>query len=262
MHILHFKNQKGETSLMQTIMVAALIVAAFFIGMLWTQVKNYEKNAGIQGNKLGSTGGVNDADAPDFGNAPNPNAKIELDPVTDKDHVRGNRSARVALVEYSDLECPFCKSFHPTAKQMLSSYGDKVMWVYRHFPLDQLHSKARNEAAASECVAKLGGEDKFWAFIDKVYEVTPANNGLDPNQLPEIATQVGVDKNKFNDCLTSKETTQLVSDQYSSGLKAGISGTPGNILLDTKTGKTTEVPGAVPFEQLKTMIDSFIAGLE
>ena len=80
----------------------------------------------------------------------------EYKKITDKDHIRGNKNASIVLIEYSDLECPFCKVFHTTLNQMLSTYEDKVMLVYRHFPLDSLHSKARKEAEASVCAAKLG----------------------------------------------------------------------------------------------------------
>ncbi len=80
----------------------------------------------------------------------------------DRDHIRGNPDAPVTLVEYSDFECPFCKRFHPTVKRIVDEYGGRVRWVYRHFPLDEIHPvKARREAAAAECAAELGGNDAF-----------------------------------------------------------------------------------------------------
>ena len=103
--------------------------------------------------------------------------------VTDSDHLRGDPKAKVKVVEFSDLECPFCKRFHVTMQQVIEEYDGKVAWIYRHFPLDSLHSKARKEAEASECAAELGGNDGFWAYIDKLFEITPSNNGLDPNLL-------------------------------------------------------------------------------
>lgn len=86
----------------------------------------------------------------------------------EQDHVRGNRNAQVLLIEYSDFQCPFCQRFHPTALQVLEEYGDDVAWVYRHFPLDQLHPQARSAALASECVTEIGGDEAFWEFTDKV----------------------------------------------------------------------------------------------
>jgi protein-disulfide isomerase len=112
-------------------------------------------------------------------------SKIDLDPVTEKDHIAGNPSADLILVEYSDPECPFCKKFHTTMLQVMDTYGKdgKVAWVYRHFPLDAIHSKARKEAEAIECAGELGGNDKLWAYLNKLEEITPANNQLDPSLL-------------------------------------------------------------------------------
>ncbi|MDP3973290.1 MAG: DsbA family protein [Candidatus Daviesbacteria bacterium] len=182
----------------------------------------------------------------------------DVEKLRDNDHVKGERSARILLIEYSDLECPFCKRFHPTAQQALDQYNGQVAWVYRHFPLDQLHPKADKEAEAVECANELGGNDGFWALTDKIYEVTPSNNGLNLDDLPKLATEVGLDQTKFKTCLDSGKYAQYVEDDYQSGIKAGVNGTPGNILLDTKSGKTVSVPGAVPFEQLKSAVDSLL----
>ncbi len=179
----------------------------------------------------------------------------EYKKITDKDHIRGDKKANIVLIEYSDLECPFCKVFHTTLNQMLSTYGNKVMWIYRHFPLDSLHSKAREEAEATECAAKLGGEAKFWEFVDKIFEVTPSNNGLDPAMLPTIAEQIGINRDKFETCLSSGETSSIVESDYQSGLSAGVNGTPGSFILNLKTGNSETIPGAVPFDQLKNIID-------
>jgi protein-disulfide isomerase len=87
-----------------------------------------------------------------------------LAPVTDKDHLIGNKDANFILVEYSDFECPFCKRFHPTATKLYKENPD-VAWVYRHFPLD-FHPTAQKSAEASECLAKIGGNEAFWKFND------------------------------------------------------------------------------------------------
>lgn len=110
---------------------------------------------------------------------------ITLEPVTEKDHVYGNPQAELLIIEYSDPECPFCKRFHETMTQVMKEYGDagKVAWVYRHFPLDSIHSKARHEAEAIECAGELGGNEKFWAYLNKLMEITPSNNQLDPSLL-------------------------------------------------------------------------------
>src|SRR3989344_8831460 len=127
----------------------------------------------------------------------------QMKPVTAEDHIRGDINAPVKIVEYSDTECPFCKRFHNTMKQVVAEYGSQVAWVYRHFPLDSLHEKARKEAEATECAAELGGNEKFWAYLDRLMEVTPSNDGLDSAELPKIAAYVCLDVTQFNTCLSS-----------------------------------------------------------
>lgn len=95
-------------------------------------------------------------------------AEVDLELVTDGDHVRGNKDAKVTLIEYSDYECPFCIRFHPTTLQLMEQYEGDLNWVYRHFPLEAIHPSARALAEASECVAQVAGNDAFWAFTDAV----------------------------------------------------------------------------------------------
>ncbi len=181
---------------------------------------------------------------------------VGLQPVTSEDHVLGNPDAPVKMVEFSDLECPFCKRVHPTLKNIMEAYGKdgKVAWVYRHFPLDGIHPKADKEAEASECVAELGGNDAFWRFIEKVYEVTPSNNGLDFLELPKIAGGLGIDVAKFNECLGSGKYADKVESHTREAVAAGGSGTPYTVIV-AKNGKTFPVSGAVPFETFKEVIE-------
>lgn len=174
-------------------------------------------------------------------------------PVSDSDHIRGNTNAQITIVEYSDLECPYCKGFHVTMKQVLATYGDKVRWVYKHFPLDERHPKADKEAEAAECAGEQGGNDAFWAYIDKVFEVTPSNNGLDLALLPVLAQDLGLDKGKFESCLSSGKYTELVEAQFQEGSRLGVDGTPGSFV------NGQPVRGAVPFEVLKGIIDAQLA---
>lgn len=177
------------------------------------------------------------------------------------DHIRGNPDAPVKIVEYSDPECPFCKRFHDTMKQVMDEYGKdgKVAWVYRNFPLDQLHPKARNEATAIECAGDLGGNDKFWAYADRLYEITPSNNNLDPAELPKIAQYVGLDVSKFNTCLTSGKFTKHIEDDVQNATATGGNGTPWSIVVD-KNGKKYPLSGAQPYASVKQLIDLALQG--
>lgn len=234
------------------IMLVVIIGLAFAVGVLWQKVSALD--SGSTSTRTAGSAANPQAAAPQA-----PPQAGEVEPVTQDDHVRGNRNARIALIEYSDLECPFCKSFHPTAKQAIDEYDGDVMWVYRHFPLDQIHSKADKQAEAVECAGKLAGNDGFWKMTDKIFEVTPSNNGLDNSTLPDLAASVGINKSQFQTCLDSGEFAQHVEDDYQAGIKAGVTGTPGNILLDTETGDTQLIPGAVPYPQLKQAIDAMLS---
>lgn len=179
---------------------------------------------------------------------------IQLSPVTDKDWARGKNNAKVTVVEFSDLECPFCKRFHPTMKQLIAEYPNDVQWIYRHFPLTSLHSKAPKEAEATECAGELAGQEGFWKYLDRLFEVTPSNNGLDLAQLSQIAQDVGLDRAKFQTCLDSGTYAQKVQEQENQAVAAGAQGTPYSVVVigDQKI----PVSGAVPYEQLKQIVDS------
>ena len=185
----------------------------------------------------------------------------QMTPVTSKDHIRGDINAPVKIVEYSDTECPFCKRFHATMKEVMDEYGKdgKVAWVYRHFPLDQLHSKARKEAVALECANEQGGNDKFWSYADRLYEVTPANNGLDPAELPKIAQYVGLDTTKFNTCLGSTKYDKHIEDEVQNATATGGNGTPWSIVVG-KNGKKYPISGAQPLPAVKQLIDLALQG--
>ena len=183
--------------------------------------------------------------------------KQSLRPIDANDHVLGSANARIVIVEYSDTECPFCKMFHDTMNTVMQEYGSRgeVAWVYRHFPIPELHSKAAREAEALECAAVLGGNSKFWEYTNKIYEVTPSNDGLDLAELPKIATQVGLSSSEFTTCLDGGEFTPRVRADIINAQEIGASGTPFSVLIDTKTGEYYPLEGAYPYNQLKQAID-------
>jgi len=190
---------------------------------------------------------------------PPTNNSLEMRPISSTDHILGNPNADLIIVEYSDTECPFCKTFHMTLKRVMEEYGSggKVAWVYRHFPIDQLHSKARKEAEATECAGGLGGEEKFWEYINLLYGTTNSNDSLDPAELPKMAGQVGLDVKDFEACLASGKYAEKVEADYQDAIKAGGRGTPNSIIL-SKDGTKTPVEGAQPYENLKNILDALL----
>jgi protein-disulfide isomerase len=227
-----------------------LVAAAFTIGMLYTKVQVLEQGLG------GAPGIAGNGTSP---TPTQPSTSAEnLDPVSDNDWIKGNRNAPVALVEYSDFECPFCKSFHPTAQRVVDEYGDNFMWVYRHFPLDSLHPNARKVSEAAECSGQQNGNSGFWAFTDRIYELTPDRTGYTMEQMLQVAEGAGLNLASFEACLNSGEMAAKVEAHYQSGIRAGVTGTPGNILVNMETGETRLLPGAVPYDQLKMYIDQML----
>ncbi len=91
--------------------------------------------------------------------------------LTSTDHINGYANAPIVIVEYSDSDCSYCKTFHATIHQLQNNYGNQVAWVYRHYPLDSLHPKARMEAEATECVAKLSDNTTFWKYLDSMFTI-------------------------------------------------------------------------------------------
>jgi len=176
-----------------------------------------------------------------------------------KDHIRGDiRKATVAVVEYSDFECPFCQRHHPTMKQVTDTYKDTVVWVYRHFPLS-FHANAQKEAEATECANELGGNDAFWKYTDAIFERTTAGGtGFPLANLAPLAKELGLDEAKFKTCLDSGKFAQHVKDDMSGGSAAGVSGTPGTIVVNLKTDENRIISGAVPFASFKAAIDALL----
>ena len=182
-------------------------------------------------------------------------------PVVSDDHIRGNANAPVKIIEFSDFECPFCKSFHATMKQVMNDYekDGKVAWVFRHFAIDELHSKARKEAQAAECAAEIGGNEGFWAYADRLFEIAPSNNRLDLAQLPKVALDTGLDQAKFEACLSGdqrggKFATHIEAD-IQDATASGGTGTPYSLVINSK-GHIFPLNGAQPYEAVKAVIEA------
>ncbi len=232
-------NQTTLQSAVQIALVLLLVIAAFFIGMLWTKVQSLEKGSAGSGN-------VAQGNNANGQNAPDPTQVGDIEPVNDKDHVFGDPNAKVVMIEYSDYQCPFCKAFDPTAKQLLNEFKGQVKWVYRQFPLESIHPNSREWAIAGECAAKVGGNDAFWKFTDAMFQTDQSS--IDVNK---IASQVGLNASAFKSCNDKKETNSIVDSHLQSGQKAGINGTPGAVMWNLETGAKEMVPGAVPYTTLK-----------
>lgn len=175
--------------------------------------------------------------------------------VDSTDHVRGATNGKVTIIEYSDLECPFCKQFHATLEQVVKEYPNDVRWVYRHAPLAQLHAKAEAEANAAECAGEQG---KFWEFIDLVFATTSGNDSLDLATLPDLAQTAGVANiAQFTGCVESNKYADKVQDQLNDSYVAGLRGTPYSVAVNDK-GEKRAISGAQPLASVKSHIDALL----
>lgn len=197
---------------------------------------------------------------PNSNPAPGESNPEAVAPVTAEDHILGNPDADIVIVEYSDLECPFCKQFHITMQQIMEEYGvdGRVAWVYRHFPLSQIHPNAPRLAEASECVAELGGNTSFWKFLDEIFAVAPINTFFPMDRLAEVAGKVGINEEALNACLSSGRHQDKVASQFQNAIDTGGRGTPHNILI-LKDGQKIELAGAQPYATVKNVIETILA---
>ncbi|MBD3281250.1 thioredoxin domain-containing protein [Candidatus Uhrbacteria bacterium] len=179
--------------------------------------------------------------------APPSNPVKAVDPSTD--HVWGNPDAKITLIEYSDFECPFCGKHYQTMKQLKEDYPNDIKVVFRHFPLS-FHQEAQKAAEASECAADQG---KFWEMYDKIFEANLAGE-MNVAKWKSIAADLGLDTEKFNNCLDSGETASRVAEDLNEGSGAGVQGTPGTFV----NGELVE--GALPYESFKQIIDTELGG--
>jgi protein-disulfide isomerase len=179
-------------------------------------------------------------------------------PISSEDHIIGDPNAPVKIVEYSDYECPFCKRIHQTLQQIMDEYGKdgQVAWVYRHFPLDQLHPvKALRESTTAECVNELGGNTAFWQFTDRFYELTPSNNQTDLDTvLPQIIGELGLSQSAIDSCVASGKYDQHIQDDINNAIETGGRGTPWSIVV-APNGKTFPLSGAQPYNSIKQLVD-------
>lgn len=182
----------------------------------------------------------------------------ELAPVTDADHIKGSPDAPIKIVEYSDFECPFCKRFHDTMNQVIDEYGDsgEVAWVYRHFPLEQLHPvKARAVALASECAAEQGGDEAFWQFTNRYFDVTLTNNRTDiETVIPQISNEIGLNTDALTSCIDEERYAEKVEADFTNAAATGGRGTPWSILV-APNGKKFPINGAQPYEAVAQLIE-------
>lgn len=174
--------------------------------------------------------------------------------ITASDHIQGSHDAPIAIYEFSDFECPYCKEHHETLSELINKYPNKIVWVYKHFPLS-MHPHSQEKAEASECVAEYAGNDGFWHFTELLF----ASGTETPlSDLPALAKKAGANITDFTSCISSGRYSQKIMTDQNLGTSLGVQGTPGNIIVNTRTGERTFIPGALPVDQLSPIIEGML----
>jgi NhaA family Na+:H+ antiporter len=141
-------------------------------------------------------------------------------PVTEHDHTYGNAGAPVTLVEYGDYQCPHCRQVQPIVRDLRERFGDRLRYVFRHFPINTLHPRAQKAAEAAEAAAAQG---KFWQMHDLLYDHQDA---LEDDDLVRYAAELGLDVERFERELRTGVYTERVREDFMSGVRSGANGTP------------------------------------
>lgn len=181
-------------------------------------------------------------------------------PVTPEDHLVGNPTAPVMVVEYGDIDSEYTKKFNAIMEQLMTEYAPegKVAWVFRHFPIIALHPNAAIHASAAECAASLGTADAFWRFIDAIAADAPGVNQFDPRDYPSVTARLGIDQAAFERCIAAGTFEARVQDDYTNALLAGAEGSP-YIVLMSEGMEPVPINGALPYQSMKEVLDRAVA---
>jgi protein-disulfide isomerase len=228
------------------ILIVILIAGAFYVGNLSAKVSYLEKGIGSGNNNGGQVAGAVNPPAAQPTVSPEVSDEV-FGKMVEGGHVIGNPKAKVAIVEFSDFQCPFCKRFVDDALvQLKKEYIDtgKAKLVFRHLPLTAIHPFAMGAALASECAGEQG---KFEAYHDKLFT---NQNALSVEDLKKYAGELGLNSGQFGQCLDGKKYQAKVDADMQLATENGVGGTPG-FYVDGKL-----VSGAQPFSAFKPIIDA------
>jgi protein-disulfide isomerase len=160
-------------------------------------------------------------------------------PVTERDHIRGPLDAALTLVEYGDFECPHCGAAYPVIEDVRMKMGQSLRFVYRHFPLPQVHPHAVQAAEAAEAA---GAQRRFWGMHDMLFENQQA---LDSGSLLLYATRLQLDVQAFTRDLVSHAHKPSVERDFMGGVRSGVNGTPTLFINGVRYDGSRDVPSMV-----------------
>lgn len=177
--------------------------------------------------------------------------------ITADGYIKGNENAKITIIEYSDLLCPYCKRHYDdqTVENLVKKYSKDVNMIFRQMPLPQLHPTAPLGAQWAVCVGQLAGADKFYKYLDKAFAV----NEFTQDNVTAIATGLWIKKSTFVECLNSQETIAKVAAETAEWQSLWVRGTPGNIIVDNEKGTFTLLAWAYPAADFEKIITSILS---
>ncbi len=177
---------------------------------------------------------------------------INTDQVTESDWTRGKKDSKVIVMEYGDFQCPACRNYESVLKQIHENYDDKILFVFRHFPLREVHANAMSSARAVEAAGKQG---KFWEMHDALYDHQDEwGERTDPISFYiQYATDLKLDINKFKSDMTADDVVRKIDDSYAAAIRLNLPGTPTFFV----NGKQIETP--VNYANFKQLLDLELA---
>lgn len=181
----------------------------------------------------------------------------KLAPISLEDHMAGNPEATLVIVEYSDIDCEYCKRFHTALSQIVSEYGPtgEVAWVYRHFPNVSLHGSSALHAEAAECVAEQGGSDDFFRFIDALNQEAPGGSQFDSRGYENVVEGLDLSVSSFTECMASDRMVDKVTRDFENAFAIGADGAPYSVIL-IEGKEPVPISGALPYDALKEVIET------
>ena len=156
---------------------------------------------------------------------------VNIPEITENEWVKGNAESDIVLVEYSDFQCPACKSAIPVVEAAVSEFSNHIKFVYRQFPLRSIHANAQITAQATEAA---GVQGKFWEMHDIIFEHQSDWKDLSSSEIDEVLTgyagEIGIDSEQFATDLRSSKVEDAVNEDYDGADGAKLRGTPTFIL--------------------------------
>jgi len=165
--------------------------------------------------------------------------------------------ATVSIIEFSDLECPYCIKQHKQGnqKQAITEFWDDVNFIFKDFPLE-FHKNAKTEAIAAKCIAKLSWDENYFAYLDTIFDTTKGGwEWLDLSILNTEAEKLWVNKDDFESCRKDASITKQVEREFEQGKMLKISSVPSTMILNNNTWKFTIISWVTEYEKMKGIIE-------